>query len=160
MIQGVARLDPSDKARPVSYSFRAVRVADGVLLAAEPWPATLGKSAATETTIEGVAAYATGMLAEQMSGALAVTAMFNVVVENAAAQRDIFTLMTAIKANVAGVDSVDFQKFEGNSGAFTIRYSGSSDELVQGIKAAEKKLPFAMGSATKDSVTLKIKDQL
>ncbi len=149
----------------ISYTFRAVRVSDGVTLAAEGWP-TGTEEEPEEETVEGIAAFAVGRLVEQMLDAWSPANTLTVMTTNAKTQREVFAVMNVFKENVPGVVGVDFDEHdsdrEGGLGVFTLRYTTSYDDLVGRIASLEGKLPFdlGVGGTTRDTLTVKIKDGL
>lgn len=162
VIQGVGREDGGR----VDYTFRAVRVNDGVTLAAEGVSDDYWFRRNEQATINLMAAYATGHLLDQMLNAWSPAGTIQVIVTGARDQRDVFTIMNALKGNIAAVESVDFERHEageqGGVGYFTLRYNGGYDALIEAINEQETKLPFDLGAGgtTRDTLTLRIKDEL
>lgn len=162
LIQGVGQ-GGHTSGGDISYTFRAVRVSDGVTLAAEGWPIGTEEEP-EEETVEGVAAFAVGRIVEQMLDSWSPANTLTVMATNAKTQREVFVVMNIFKESLQGVVSVDFDEHdagrEGGLGVFTLRHTTSYDELIQNITAMEHKLPFELGAGntTRDTLTVKVKD--
>ncbi|MCX5658445.1 MAG: hypothetical protein NTW19_01830 [Planctomycetota bacterium] len=173
VIQGIGRPTPGSPGA-ADYTFRAVRVADGAALAAEGWftepmPVVADDLAGyPEQSFQNIAGYAAGKMADQMLASWSAPRTLTVSVLNAKAQKDVFTLMSAIKSNVPIVEAVDFVKHEaggaanGGTGSFTLRYRGSYDNLMKLLAEQEKTLPVTVvkDKSTADAVTVRIKETL
>jgi len=165
VIQGVGRVDQTSSDYRISYTFRAVRVSDGVTLAAEGWP-TGTQEQPEDSTVEAIAKFATGRLVDQMLTFWSSPQTLTVKVTNAKTQRDVFVVMNMFKENVPGVLSVDFDEHEagsgGGTGVFSMRYRTTYDELIHNIAALEGKLPLGLGTSNtrRDTLTVKITDGL
>lgn len=162
VIQGVGREDGGR----VDYTFRAVRVNDGVTLAAEGVSDDYWFRRNEQATINLMAAYATGHLLDQMLTAWTPASAIRVIVTGAGEQRDVFTIMNALRSNIAAVESADFERHEagedGGVGYFTLRYRGGYEALVEAINEQAEALPFDLGAGgtTRDTLTLRIRDEL
>ena len=162
LITGVGR----DEDGQADYTFRAVRVNDGVALAAEGVSDDYWFRRNEQATINLMAAYATGHLLDQMLTAWTPASTIAVTVTGADAQRDVFTMMNALNNNIAAVESADFERHEagadGGVGYFTLRYRGGYEALVEAINEQAEALPFdlAADGTTRDTLTLRISDEL
>lgn len=167
VVQGIGRPDPAGPAGATSYTFRAVRVSDGVALAAEGWFTEPAPAAGTSTeqAFQNIGSFAAGKMADQMLASWSAPRSTTVTVQNAKTQKDIFTLMSALKTGLPMVDAVDFIKHDaanGGTGSFSLRYRGSYDALIAALGEQEKKLPMAVvkEKSSPEAVTVKIKDAI
>jgi hypothetical protein len=170
VVQGVGRIDRARDGRSpaVSYTFRVVRVNDGVTIGAEGWSSDLAWGGAQETgkTAEAVSNHVAGNLLDQMMTFWTPPRTLTVVVNNARTQRDVFTIMNAFRDGIPGITAVDFEKHEGGKdtglGIFSIRYMTNYDDLVKRISEQEKKLPFTLEVAgtSRDTLNIRMKEGL
>lgn len=168
VLHGVARIDKPGRPETIGYTFRAVRIADGVVMSAESWPFDLSAAGrvqpwrAEDATLEKVAGFAVASTADQMLNFWTPAQITTVAVQNAKTQKDVFTVMAALKSGIADVESTDFLRHDGgnaNVGYFTIRHRLTRDELLKRVQEQEQKLPITLDAAgtTKDVLTVKVK---
>ena len=169
VIHGYSRIDDNKGVKSVHYTFRAVRIRDGLTLGAESWSSDVKDDPGShqlDATIENVSLIMAGKLADQIQNAWTPSQTLTVRIANAKSQKEIYSIMAAFKSNVPQIEAVDFVSFEkglggGGNGAFMIRYRSSYDDLIRKITEQEKALPFTVdGSATRDTMGVKIKDGL
>ncbi len=162
VIQGVGRERPGGAA----YTFRAVRINDGVTLAAEGVSHNYWLRRQEQATVNLMAAYATGHLLDQMMIAWSPASAIEVTVTDAADQREVFAIMDALKNNVDAIESVRFERYDageaGGVGVFTLSYRGEHDALLGSIDEQGQKLPFELvpTGTTRDTIALRVEDSL
>ena len=164
VIHGVGRADDEGGVR---YTFRAIRVNDGAVLAADSWSSDLprfGGSSMRRDAMEFAAAYATGSMLDQMLTFWEPPSRISVMVAGASHQRDVFVVMNAFREHVPEVVSVDFDRHEtgreGGVGFFNLRYTSSYNDLIREISQQAENLPFDLdvSGTTRDTLNIRLTD--
>ncbi len=156
-----------DEHPSIVYTFRAVRVNDGITLAADTYAADLsgyGGQDEEHVFIDSIARYFTGNLADQLWTQWQPPRMITVTLHNVKTQKDVITVMKSVRDNIAAVQDVTFIKHEagveGGFGEFTIRYKDTYEALIENIARQEKDLPFDLDASgtDRDTLTIRLRD--
>lgn len=167
VILGRGKVHETGGITTVTYTFRAVRVADGVILAADLYTTDLDLSAnqtLIDQVVEHAADYVAGNMADQMWSFWEPPNRLTVTVHNADSPKDVVAVMNALKQSVEGVDSVSFDRHEAiageGKGVFVLRYRKPYEELIQAIadQADQLSMDYDPSGSTRDTLGLRLRD--
>lgn len=133
----------------VVYTFRAVRLSDGVILASSTLSrdaAEIRQSSPEQPTAGTLAAELAGRLADQMWLAWSPPSSVTLIIENAGSERNLLLVSEALRANVPALRRIELGAFDparaGGRGELAANATATREELLAALDSARARLPF------------------
>jgi hypothetical protein len=151
----------------VHYTFRAIRVSDGAVLAAENKSMQLGSGDKNieEKVRQLITKAITGSLVHQMLQSWIPPSIISVTVTNAKSSDKVYSIMDTFEQSLGVIGRPIFLNHnagsEGGLGMFEVRYNGTFEDLIQAIDANKAALPFDLqtqGSNRDGGLKIRVKD--